>query len=175
MREVTQLTNNRFLNIKQVVDEEHGCAGYQFAERRGVDSVAFVCYDKNTEMVLLNNEFKPPVNCFLVGAFGGSLDKESSMIDIVIGEVREEAGFEVATEDIIDLGQVFVSTQMNQFCNLYLVYVDSKEQKERQPENAVEALAKTEWHSIHNQNLYKELEDWKAITILAKAEREGLL
>ena len=175
MREVTQLTNNKFLNIKQVVDKEHGCAGYQFAERRGVDSVAFICYDKSTEMVLLNNEFKPPVNCFLVGAFGGSLDKESSMIDIVIGEVREEAGFEVSREDIITLDPIFVSTQMNQFCNLYLVYVDAKNQKDRQPENKCESLAKLEWRSIHSQDLYKKLSDWKAITILAKAEREGLL
>ena len=177
MREVTQLTDNRFLNIKIVVDEEHGCAGYQFAERLGKDSVAFICYDKETNMVLLNNEFKPPIGSYLLSAFGGSLDKASNIgqEEIVRAEVREEAGFEVTTEDIVDLGKVFVSTQMNQFCSLYLVYVDSKKQGERHPENKCESLATTLWHSIYNQNLFRELEDWKAITIIAKSERMGLL
>jgi len=175
MREVAQLTNNRFLNINQVVDPENHVRGYQFAERAGVDSIAFICYDKNTLMVLLNKEYKPPIDAFILGAFGGSIDKDKSYEEIVQGEVLEEAGFEVSLEDIKNLGKVFVSTQMNQFCYLYLVYVDAKNQKDRHPENAIEAMAKTEWHHLVREKLFKELADWKAITILAKAERAGLI
>lgn len=174
MREVTQLTNNRFLNIKQVADEEHGVKAYQFAERLGKDSIAFVCYDKETGLVLLNHEFKPPVGQFIITAFGGSLDKEKDLKTIVKEEVREEAGFEVDFKDIVDLGSVFVSTQMNQYCRLYLVYVDKKMQKERMPENYVEKIASLIWWPI-NDAFYGELQDWKAIIIIAKAEKEGLL
>ncbi len=175
MREVHLLTNNRFLNINEVVDPENSVRGYQFAERRGVDSIAFVCYNKNAKTVLLNLEYKPPVDAFILGAFGGSIDKEKSYEEITQAEVREEAGFEVQLEDIINLGKVFVSTQMNQFCYLYLVYVDAKNQKDRQPENAIEAKAKTEWRNVYNPVLFEELADWKAITILAKAEKKGLI
>ena len=75
MRIIKQLTNNKFLNIKEVIDEEHFVKGYQFAERLGKDSIAFICYDRITNEFLLNNEFKPPVNEMILGAFGGSLDK----------------------------------------------------------------------------------------------------
>ena len=49
MRTVKQLTNNKYLNIKEVVDKENHVTGFQFAERRGVDSVAFICLDVNNE------------------------------------------------------------------------------------------------------------------------------
>lgn len=174
MREVTQLTDYRFLNIKQVVDPENHVRGYQFAERLGKDSIAFVCYDEEIGLVLLNEEYKPPIGSFVITAFGGSLDKAKDLKKIVQEEVGEEAGFEVEFKDIIDLGKAFVSTQMNQFCHLYLVYVDRSKQKEKHPENAIEASAKTIWYPI-NDAFYSELQDWKAITIIAKAEKEGLL
>ena len=174
MRQIKTLTNNKFLNIKEVVDPEHHVSGYQFAERRGVDSIAFICYDSSTNELLLNNEYKPPTNEMVLGAFGGSLDKDVNKMDIVIGEVREEAGFEVTEDDVVELGKMFVSTQMNQYCYLYLVYVFKSEQKDRQPENAVEALATTQW--IYNDlDVFNGIEDWKAITIIAKSENQGLI
>ena len=174
MRIIKQLTNNKFLNIKEVVDEEHHVKGYQFAERRGVDSIAFICYDSNTNEFLLNNEYKSPVNSMILSAFGGSLDKDVNKMDIVIGEVREEAGFEVTEDDVVELGKMFVSTQMNQYCYLYLVYVFKSEQKDRQPENKVEALATTQW--IYNDfDVFNGIEDWKTISIIAKSENQGLI
>jgi len=143
MREVTQTTDNKFLNLNLVVDTENNVGGYQFAERRGTDSVAFVCYDRDTSEFLVSNEYKPPVNEFIDGAFGGSLDKEVPKLSIVIDEVKEEAGFVVEWRDVIPVGRSFVSTQMNQYCYLYLVYVDKTEEQDREPENAVEAMAET--------------------------------
>lgn len=164
MRNIEKLTDNRFLNIKQVIDPDKGCKGYQFAERLGVDSVAFICYDCRRSF-LLNKEYKPPVDEFVLGAFGGSLDKDKSKEQIVIEEVREEAGFEVEEIAVNYVGRVLVSTQMNQYCYLYMVYVDKKKQLERQPENAIEALATVEWVDVND---IENLEDWKAITIVAK-------
>lgn len=170
MRDVTKLTDNKFVNIYSIVDPDNHVKGYQYAERRGVDSIAFICVDKFSDYnekpeYLLNNEYKPPVNAFVLGAFGGSLDKNVNKVEIVIEEVREEAGFEVADKDVISLGRVFVSTQMNQYCYLYLVWVDKKNQLERKPENAIEAMARTKW--VKESDI-RNLEDWKAITIVAR-------
>ena len=174
MRTIKQLTDNKFLNIKEVQDSEHGVKRYQFAERLGVDSIAFICWDEGREQFLLNKEYKPPVNQFVLGAFGGSMDKDQELVEIVIAEVREEAGFEVTEDDVCAVGRVLVSNQMNQYCYLYIVKVDKDDQKERQPENAVEALAKVEWVQWSN-DLWQKIEDWKPMAILLKAESIGVL
>ena len=174
MREVKQLTENKFLNIKEVHDPENHCKGYQFAERRGVDSIAFICYDVSTKQFLVNNEYKPPVNRFIEGAFGGSLDKDKSLIDIVVDEVEEEAGFvdNSVRWNIVNVGKVFVSTQMNQYCYLFLIVVDKSKQVATKPENAIEAMAQTKWRS---EKEILDGEDWKAITITYLAEKSDLL
>lgn len=168
MRTEKPLTSNKYLNIKEVVDPENNVNGYQYAERLGVDSVAFICYDKKTNKYLLNEEYTPPTNEFLIRAFGGSIDKNKTKVKIVIDEVREEAGFDVKEEDVVSLGRAFVSTQMNQYCYLYLVNVDKTNQKERHPENAIEAMAKTKWLT---EDEIVNGEDWKAITIVNKMKR----
>ena len=174
MRIEEKLTNNKFLNIKEIQDPDNNVKGYQFAERLGKDSVAYICWDNNSEQFLLNNEYKPPINEFILGAFGGSMDKDKSPEQIVIDEVREEAGFEVDEKDVHYLGKVMVSTQMNQFCHLFLVNVDKNKQKERQPENAVEAMAKTKWIQWGDDELDK-LEHWKPLAIVFKAQAQNIL
>jgi len=169
MRAVKSLTNNKFLNIKEVCDPDNHVRGYQYAERLGKDSVAFVCYDYTTNEILLNSEYKPPINEFILGAFGGSIDKDKNIKQIVIEEVREEAGFEVTEGDCLSMGRVFVSTQMNQFCYLFMVLVDRRKQKERSPENEVEAMAVTKWIDWNSD--ITDLSDWKAITIMSKYEK----
>lgn len=168
MREVKQLTSNRFLNIKEVKDPENNVNGYQFAERRGVDSIAFICWDAKRNLFLMNKEYSPPTGEFHVRAFGGSLDKAVEKIEIVRGELKEEAGFD-NPKAIAELGPMFVSTQMNQYCYLYVALVDADDQGERAPENAIEAMASTVWmkrDEINNGS------DWKAISILAKLTPE---
>lgn len=169
---IKQLTNNRFLNIKEIKDPENNVRGYQFAERLGVDSVAFIGYYPQEETFLVNKEYKPPISRFITGAFGGSMDKSKSPAEIVIGEVREEAGFEVNESDLKYLGRVFVSTQMNQFCYLFIVILDKVKQKERQPENAVEAMATTKW--VKEEDIYK-MEEWKPIAIVALSKELGII
>ena len=175
MRIVKKLTDNKFLNIMEVKDLENNVNGYQYAERLGVDSVAFICWDKNqSEMFLFNKEYKPPVNKFILGAFGGSMDKNKSPEEIVIAETKEEAGYEVTKEDVHYLGKVMVSTQMNQFCHLFVVFVDKKQEQRRDPENAIEAMAKTEW-MIWDEAEFCKMEDWKPLAIIFKAVTKGVL
>jgi hypothetical protein len=172
MRKVVQLTSNKFVNLKEVRDPEKGCEGFQFAERRGVDSVSFICYDDNTKMFLLNQDYFPPLDKFVTWAFSGSLDKKIPKIQIVQEEVYEEAGFAVEFDRIYDLGSCIVSTQMNQTCYLYLVDVTGLKQGERHPENKLEAMAKTIWHKKAE---VLECQDWKSITILVRAMNKSLV
>ena len=175
MRIVKQITDNKFINLKEVKDPEKHISGYQFAERLGKDSVAFICWDiSGSEQFLLNKEYKPPVDLFILGAFGGSMDKDKSPEQIVIDEVREEAGFDVDENAVHYVGKVMVSTQMNQFCRLYVVKVDKGAQKERKPENEVEAMATTEWVHMGSTEL-AELRDWKPAAIIFMAIAKNIL
>jgi len=165
MRTVKSLTQNKYLNIREVYDPSNHVNGYQYAERLGTDSIAFICYDAKTGKYLLNEEYTPPTDEFHVRAFGGSLDKNKSKEKIVLDEVKEEAGFVVAETEVIPMGRAFVSTQMNQYCYLYLVLVDKEKQQERQPENAIEAMAKIKWLTAEE---IINGDDWKSIAILTK-------
>jgi hypothetical protein len=98
-------------------------------------------------------------------AFGGSLDQKTDPINIVISEVREEAGFVVTEADIAEVGRMFVSTQSNQFCNLYIVYVEGSKQLDCIPENDLEAMSTVMWV---DEGFIMSNCDWKSIVILSK-------
>lgn len=169
-RVVTKLTDNRWMNLFSVVDPTMHCKGFQFAQRRGKDSIAFICLDLSIgtrlddKCYLLNNEFLPPTGEFLTRAFGGSLDKDGyALEDIVKEELKEEVGFDEGR--IIPAGKCFVSSMMDQYCHLFLVLVDKAKCGVRDPQNGIEALATPVWVSA------REIlagNDWKAITIISK-------
>lgn len=167
MRIIKTLLNEKYVKLKKVFEPEKGVEGYLFAERMGRDSVAFICYDREKNKYLINKEYTPPIGKFLERAFGGSIDKKKSKVDIVIDEVKEEAGYVVTRDSITKVGEVFVSTQMNQFVHLYLVMVSEKCRSEREPENKTEALSTPMWvdedHIISGS-------DWKSICIIEKAK-----
>lgn len=165
MRIEKKITDNKFLNIIEVKDPSMGCVRYQYAERKGVDSIAFICIDKKKNSFLLNNEATPPLGKFLVRAFGGSLDKSKDKIDIVIEEVLEECGFVVNRKKVKDIGKIFVSTQMNQYCYLYLVDITNAKNVPRQPENKTESLSEPVWRS---KDEIMSGDDWKSIVIISK-------
>jgi hypothetical protein len=172
VRIIEQITNTKYLNLKKVIDPDNHVGGYFFAERLGVDSIAFVCLDRISNRYLLNNEYTPPTNEFLIRAFGGSLDKKMSRNSIVKEEVQEEAGYTVTDDMIHEVGSVFVSTQMNQRCFLYLVDVTNGKKTGRIPENQVEQMATELWR--------KEIDiikgdDWKSIVIIEKAKEKKII
>lgn len=174
MRTDEKLTDFQFFNVYKAVDREFHLKNYMYGERKGKDSVAFICYDFTTEKFLLNKEYKPPVAKFILGGFGGSLDKDKSLLDIVQEEVKEEAGYTVPKKNIFALGKVLVSTQMNQFCYLYIAFVDDQLKTGRAPENAVEAMATPEWVTYEQINSIN-MEDWKPIAITQRAIVKGLI
>jgi len=152
--------------------------GYYFGRRGGTDSVAFILFDREHQAAAVINERKPPLDgrfgedAFLQTAFGGSIDKSHSIEQIVIEEVKEEAGFTVTSKDVHHLGRVLVSTQMDQFCELFIVFVDIGNDGDKEPQNEMEAMATVDWMDYGE---IFDLEDWKATTILTKASRKGLI
>ena len=157
---------------------------YFYAERLGVDSVAFILIDEDRrDKYGVVNERKPPMDerfgeeVFIETAFGGSNDmiddekyKEAGQgfaIDhfkkLVKIEAREEAGYDVDIDKIGFISQEFVSTQMNQWCYLYTVNVTGVTQGEKDPQNAEEAKMKTQWKTLKQ---VQKMNDWKTKTIL---------
>ena len=157
---------------------------YYYAERGGVDSIAFILYNDDTEEFALIRESKPPVDeklgccAMMTTAFGGSIDMNCSAEDICITEVREESGYDVTSDNVKFVGKTLVSTQMSQECFLYLVDVTGlKKTHLTEFETSVsqeQALKDTgefsgnsvEWMSVDE---VMENSDWKSIFIMMKA------
>lgn len=158
------LFNNEWINVWKV-------QGFCFAERLGIDSIAFLLFANNLDdpkRIGVLRELKIPVNKYVVGAFGGSIDDIKYHEDInkvVIDEAIEEAGFIITEEDIEYYGKHYVSTQMNQFCHLFGVNVDKKKQVLRTTQNIRELDSTIQWIDSNELLL---LEDWKALVIFMK-------
>lgn len=150
---------------------------FYYGERLGTNSVAFVLVSKEStdpKPYGVVKEYKDPIDQFVITAFGGSIDEEEYRNDLehlVQVEVAEESGFRVEKEDIWYLGKVFVSTQMNQYCHLFIVYVDKNEAGPKTTTNPTELTATVVW--LDGKEVV-ELEDWKAATILSKKVLRGL-
>lgn len=140
---------------------------YFFAERLGINSIAFILYNKKKKKFGLVREFKNPIDSFLITAFGGSLDNENkNKLDILIEEVKEEAGYKINKKRIYELGKIFVSTQMNQFCFLYLIDITGLKYSGKTTNDKIEKLSETIW--LDYNKLFK-LYDWKSLIIVQKA------
>ena len=153
---------------------------YQYAERGGVDSIAFILYDKNTDKYCLINESKPPMDeregreVHMTTAFGGSIDMGANTTnqEICQTEVKEEAGYVVPLSKINFVGKTLVSSQMSQMCYMYFVDVtDIKKTLDTEAETQKEKGNKsTEFKFNSNPWMtYSEVIencDWKSISII---------
>ena len=157
---------------------------YFYAERKGIDSVAFILIDNNRpDKYGVINERKPPMDAryntdiFVETAFGGSNDmvdddKYSKLTEVEMIlhfkklakiECREEAGFDVDLDRIKFISKDLVSTQMNQWAFMYAVDVTDMEQGERDPQNKEEAMAKVVWKTFKE---VQKMNDWKTKSII---------
>ena len=169
----------------QVILDEHflkvkKAGAYVYAERLGVDSVAFILMAINAndeKRIGLINEYKDPIGRFALTAFGGSIDDAKYHEDLrllVKDEVLEESGFRVPISSIKYHGKAFVSTQSNQFCHLFSVEVDKLSQGEKTTTNPSELRDTVQWISMKE---VKSLEDWKSQAIILRRmiENNGMI
>jgi len=148
---------------------------YVYGERLGVDSIAFILYDKNINKFCLINESKPPLDevenkeVQLTTAFGGSVDSNLSHIRICQVETREEAGYEVPLDKSHPTGHTLVSTQMSQVCYTFLVDVTNipkTKKAEYEEDNGEYKQNSVHWFSLEELVFNS---DWKSIFISAQA------
>lgn len=93
-------------------------------DNTGKDSVAFILYDKNKYPAFgLVKQHKALVDETLVTAFEVMLTNELEIPQIVHQEVFKTSGYNVQLHQIKFLGERFVSSQVNEFCYLYVVDV----------------------------------------------------
>ena len=164
---------------------------YEYAERGGVDSVAFVLLKNDIDCWGLINESKPPRDeiekerVMMTTAFGGSCDDKSlTPHQICKIEVEEESGYEVSDERIHFVGETLVSSQMSQMCHLFLVDVRGlTKTKKAEYENSVSEIQakKDENEFSKNSVVWMDEEDlienmdWKSITIMTLAFAQRII
>jgi len=127
---------------------------YQFIERFGRDSLAFVLYDENKENKFgVLNQYHPPLNKYVCGAFTGSLDKNKGLINILLDEIKEESGYIIPKNDlyqrIYSISKQPVSSQTNEQVNLYLIDVTNLTQGKKFPDSDFEKFSYIQWASIN--------------------------
>lgn len=167
-----------FLTVKQARGY------YYYAERGGVDSIAFILYDAdrgdNGEYGLIY-EAKPPLDerafekKMSVTAFGGSVDMDKPLEDICQIEVLEEAGYDVQSEHIHTVGSTLVSSQMSQYCFGYFVDVTGLSAGQTETDIFNEEQDKKDPDEFkHNKTIWLDMDgvmennDWKSIWIFGK-------
>ena len=155
-----------FISIKKSRDY------YMYAQRAGVDSIAFILYDKNIDKFALIKESKPPLDtngylASLITAFGGSIDMEKTPQEICQIEVVEESGYEVELSKIHFVGETLVSTQMSQICKLFVVDITNKS-KTKKAEYEIESKHSQDRVVWLDRDEIMENGDWKSIYILSQ-------
>ena len=130
-------------------------------------SSVYLIIRNNEGKILLQRRQGTKLWCGFLALPAGHIDENKSPYEAVIREAKEESGSDITADDIISLGKVMVSTQSNQFCHLYLVTVNADKMGETDPQNEIEAEATLEWFNLEDAFNY---EDWKLITIIAKAK-----
>ncbi len=160
------LNGQPFLTVKEA-------RGYfVYAERAGINSIAFIAYDRTTKMFGLIAEDKPPLDEMWnypqrrITAAGGSLDIDKSPAEICRIEVLEEFGFDVDRNFIHCVGKTLVSSQMSQMCLLYLVDVTGLEAGESEEDNELV------WRTYED---VMALEDWKSQYIIHQARYQEII
>lgn len=131
-------TAKKYLTVKEISSEE--LPPYFFVERKGKNSVAFLLEDRKVpeKPIIVLRQWHGPLGRYNVGAFTGSIDKDLSVLDIVIEEVFEEAGYVVDKSMIKHLATEPVSGNTNEEVHLFIVDVTNAEFKGIHPENVFE-------------------------------------
>lgn len=173
---------NPFMTIKQARGY------YEYAERGGIDSIAFILFDRQKDRFALIYESKPPRDEIeghevkMTTAFGGSIDSTHTYQQICQIEVLEEAGYQVPLERIHSVGKTLVSSQMSQMCEGFFVDVTNIEKTHKaEYESVPEGTSEKETEFVGNNIKWlsaNELminNDWKSIWIFAQAVHKNIL
>lgn len=151
---------NEWCTIKKI--EKNNGESYYFSERAGVDSVAFILFDANNGETPFGiiEQYRGNYGAFHKGCYTGSNDKpELTMEEIVVEEVKEEAGYEVTLDRVAFMTKEFCGSGTNESVYLYVVDVTDVPLGETAPESIFEENTENLW--VDKQGLM-HCDDWKS-------------
>jgi len=154
---------SEFINMKKVNN-------YFFAERKNIDSFAFVFFASNIDddrRIGLSYDFQPSINKSIIKAFTSSINNVDvlDVRDLVVEEARKQAGFHIDKGQIEYLGKCLTSSKMSEFCHLFGISIDKTRQDKKETTNNLKIDSGHYWSTVEE---IKELEDWKAQIIVYK-------
>lgn len=152
-----------FLNLKNTNN-------YLFAERKNIDSLAFVFFATNIDddrRIGLCYDFQPSINKSIIKAFTSSINNPDTvdLRDLIIEEARIQAGFHVNKDEIEYLGKCLTSSKMSEFSHLFGIAVDKTRQTKKENTTNLKIDSGHYWSTVEE---IKDLEDWKAQLIVYK-------
>ncbi len=178
--EIMYESKGRMLNGEPFIVIKKARGFYEYAQRGGVDSIAFILYDGAKDKYGLIKESKPPLDELagtkikMITAFGGSLDVYGAAHKFIcMEEVLEESGYKVPSKNIECIGHTMVSTQMSERCYGYFVDVTGltpgKTEADEVEKESILYGNEVVWmtHSeLFNNN------DWKSVWIMCNYENK---
>ena len=167
------------MSVKKLFDTKHLSLfetkkGFIYAERRGINSTAALCYrfnrSKNCYEFLVRyqplpiNKFINKIDKFLYPCcITGSIEKNESEEQNIIKEVFEESGYIISKKNIISVNKATATTQMNEIVFHYLINLDGcKKTKCMNDGSFFESISVNKWINekklinliINNKEIY---------------------
>jgi hypothetical protein len=142
------LFKTKWLTIKETK------AGFQFSERKGVNSVAvFLCRRKSYKWQVLIRMQPLCIDTTNTKIFPcpitGTVDNEGEILLPALNEIEEEGGYKVDKNKVKYLGEYIVGTQTNEICYMYFVDVSGmKVNKPKGDGSIFEKISKNVWKDI---------------------------
>ena len=177
--EILWESDSKTLDGKPFITVKRARNYFIYAERGGIDSIAFILYDDNIKRFALIKEAKPPFDeafekeAYMKTAFGGSIDTDTETYkQICQQEVLEESGYKVPLERIWNTGETVVSTQMSQICYTYMVDVTGIEKTEKAEYEMNDTEENVIWMTY---NELMDLGEWKSLYIANLAIFRGYI
>lgn len=152
---------------------------FEYTERGGKNSIAFILFNNKTKKFGLIKESKPPMDetlgklAMMTTAFGGSIDSKHTYKEITQIEVREESGYDVLPDRIYEVGNTLVSSQMSQIMYGYLVDITDID-KSLVAEHETEDFKNNEVIWLDADELM-ENDCWKSIWIFTKSIHKDII
>ncbi len=105
---------------------------YAYVKRK--DGVGVVVVSKNGK-IFLHKEHRYVINDFSWEVQGGGIDKDESVAEAAIRELREEAGIDASLESLVSLGSFYPLHSFNtEKVTLFMIVVDDEAIKENTAE-----------------------------------------
>jgi hypothetical protein len=152
-KKIETLCDNEWLSLKNIVYPERDINGYVFSHEKRCQGkiiviLPFKVEERGMIMYLLRSEVTPcwhiekPITSSITGGF----EKEKGLKKTVIMELKEEGGYTVKEEELIELGVCRGTKSCDTVYHLFSVNLTTKKQREAKGDGSVlEAKAKCFW------------------------------